>query len=432
MSRIISYGNGQQLTLDLPDEQFVADVGNAPSTPLSDPGAALLAAVTDPLDFPPLSSAVVPGDRVAIAVDTQLPRVVDLVAGVVHVLVSAGAQIPDITVLYSTADGRDQQLVQRYPELQHLVHDPDDHEQMCYLAASESGRPVYFNRALTDADVVVPLGVLCPSQALGYAGINSGLYPAFTDAATQHRFRRAAAGFGDQQQFQEVAPSARLEWSAEREVRAQELSATLNQLRQQSCQEADEATWLLGVLFSVQVVRGGGDEVLQVIAGDQRAVTLEGERLCQQVWSPEVPGRAAMVIASMTDHATTTWDQVARAIHASLPLVEDDGTLVICSSQLPAPGPALARLAGSQEHELTADQLMESASQDNLAAVALSYARERCRVYLVGQTGADDFADSDTITIAAADEIERLAQTHASCTLVANADQTVPHIKFPA
>ena len=62
------------------------------------------------------------------------------------------------------------------------VHDPVDRVQLSYLAASTEAKPIYVNRALSDADLVIPIGCLHPEGALGYFGVYSGIFPAFSDA----------------------------------------------------------------------------------------------------------------------------------------------------------------------------------------------------------------------------------------------------------
>ena len=42
-------------------------------------------ALAEPLEFPPLAAGIVPGDRVAIAVDEDVPCVAEIVRGAVEV-----------------------------------------------------------------------------------------------------------------------------------------------------------------------------------------------------------------------------------------------------------------------------------------------------------------------------------------------------------
>ena len=67
------------------------------------------------------------------------------------------------------------------------THDPTDRDDLGYLAASKEGKPIYVNRVLHDADVVLPISCLRPDSALGYHGVFGGLFPTFSDEQTIFR-----------------------------------------------------------------------------------------------------------------------------------------------------------------------------------------------------------------------------------------------------
>ena len=133
---------------------------------------------------------------------------------------------------------------------------------MAYLAANESGEAILINRALHEADVVLPVGCLRADETAGYFGIHSSVFPAFSDAKTIQRFR----GFG------------RLNG---RGNRRRELTA-----------EVDHVAWLLGVNFTIQVVPAAGDRVLHVLAGQSDSVRQRGRELYRAAWSWPVAERA--------------------------------------------------------------------------------------------------------------------------------------------
>ena len=64
----IRYGQDATLSLDLSHEALVADCAEPHGFPLDDTVAAVQAALTAPLDFPPLANMVLPDDRVVVAV----------------------------------------------------------------------------------------------------------------------------------------------------------------------------------------------------------------------------------------------------------------------------------------------------------------------------------------------------------------------------
>src|SRR5690606_29237808 len=56
------------------------------------------------------------------------------------------------------------------------LHDADDPNAVAYVAANEDSDPIYVNRTLVDADVVLPLSCARHQESLDYLGANS-LFP---------------------------------------------------------------------------------------------------------------------------------------------------------------------------------------------------------------------------------------------------------------
>ena len=68
------------------------------------------------------------------------------------------------------------------------IHDPVDPNAVAYIAASRPGNPIYINRALFDADVVIPIGSICANDR----DDRPILYPEFSSAETIARFRNGS------------------------------------------------------------------------------------------------------------------------------------------------------------------------------------------------------------------------------------------------
>ncbi|MEK6248099.1 MAG: hypothetical protein N2C12_07960, partial [Planctomycetales bacterium] len=84
MSLTVKYGENGQLPLDVPAGALVAEFGHPSTSAVADAGAAMATALAEPIDFPPLMSAVVPGDRVVIPLDPGLPQSPALVARLIE------------------------------------------------------------------------------------------------------------------------------------------------------------------------------------------------------------------------------------------------------------------------------------------------------------------------------------------------------------
>src|SRR5262249_30279765 len=153
-------------------------------------------------------------------------------------LIAAGIDPDGITILRSESDvsaGMENPCRLIDPDvakrIHMLTHDPSSRRNLAYLAASESGDQIMLNRMLTDADVVLSVGVRQREKATGYYGIHTALYPEFSDELTQARFRKHDRFSNN---------------GHHRELR----------------QEVNQVAWLLGANFTVQIVPGAGDEIL--------------------------------------------------------------------------------------------------------------------------------------------------------------------------
>ncbi len=293
---------------------------------IADPAVAMAAAFAEPLDFPPLDQAIIPGDRVALAVEHGLPQAPVLVAALIRTLLAAEPGPAEICVLQARAD-RDcrpddvlaKLAADKRERVEFAVHDPHHRDSLCYLAADESGSPIYVNRRLFDADVVLPLGCLRLDAVLGYYGANATLYPAFSDQPTLDRFETTGIG------------------------------ATADEITQRR-HKADEVAWLIGAQMTIQVVPAAGGGVLDVLVGTSETVGRRGKELCEAAWSYEIPRRAELVVASIEGAAgQQTWENVGRALAAAARAVTDQGAIALCTELADEPSPVLRSISRAKD-----------------------------------------------------------------------------------
>ena len=397
MSFELKYGDSGSLTIEIPTEAILVDFSTPRGTPLDDPSAAVAAAVSTPLEFPRLQDATIPGDRIVLAVDRGVPQMPAVVAGVIHTLIDGGVQPRNLEIVLAASvdESSDDPLSDLSdlirPEIQVSRHDAYDRESLAYLAASKDAHPIYFNRKLADADVVLPISTLRLDQALGYSGVHSGLYPTFADDATQKRYR---------------APSSS-DWSAHRRRR---------------CEEAEEAAWALGVQFTIQVAPGPGNSLLHVLAGDSQAVAKRGQELCVAAWFHEPPRRADLVIAAIEGGPDQqTWENFGRALFAATQAVTENGSIALCTSLRSRPGAALQRLAGMRDYESLLHELRRERSIDAIPAALLAESLERYQVFLLSDLDEESVEDLGVAHVGSGEQLERLSRQFNSCIVLGNA-----------
>ncbi len=404
MPQKIRYGEKHVLSLDVPAATLVAECTNRRAAPLDDPAAAVAAALSHPEHFPPFRKAVVPGDRVVIAVDAGTPQLGAVSAGAVHTLLEASVQAHDITILVpseAAAGQWKQESLAAVPgdlagQIQVAIHDPEAEDELSYLAATAEGHPIYLNRLLCDADVVLPVETARVDSSLGYLGAHACLYPAFSDRATQARFRIPAA-------------------------------TTVENQRQRHREESNEVAWLLGVQFAVQIIPGPGDSILHVLAGQVDEIGEHGQRLCREAWAYSVPRAANLVIASIAGgQQQQTWENFGRALYAASQVCTDEGTIVLCTELRCRPGPALRRLIGHGQSGDMLNRLSNVSSPDAVSASLLIEACESKHVYLLSGLSEQTVEDLGLGFVSEPGDIGRLSQRHASCILLPDAHRAMP------
>jgi len=386
MAFSLRYGINSSLTLDAPSGGLT--VCDSPrGAAVADLPAAVAAALAAPLDYPPLAQAVLPGDKVTLALAPDLPRPEVLLAALVAVLAAAGVEAADITLL------RTEGATGEIGPSPTVTHAPGQRDSLGFLGSTSGGDEIYLNRALADADVVISLGVPRLELAAGYYGVQGSVYPAFADAKTQARYRNLD---------QRGTPAEAL---------------------RQARSDVEDAARQLGSQFTLQVVPGAGDDVLHVLAGLSGSVERRGRELLQAAWTFDVPARAELVIAAIAGSAERqTWHALGRAVTAALPVLADDGAIAVCCDLAALPGPAVESLAFGDDRRAALRHWKKHAPADFLPALQLAEAMERGRVYLLSRLDETLVEELGMAAIANGAELARLATRKGACLVLPGAD----------
>ncbi|MEX2171251.1 MAG: lactate racemase domain-containing protein [Pirellulales bacterium] len=350
-----------------------------------------------PLAFPALAEALVPGDRVAVAVGDGIPQVADVVHGALRTLEQAGVERDSIDVVL--ADAADEQsLAGKLGAARLAVHNPGDASQLCFMGLTSAGRELRINRHLFEADIVLPLTCARHSEEHDARGVFQGLFPRFADEETIRRFR----------QLESWTSSAR---------------------KRELAKETAEAGWLVGAPLVVEVVPDRGDRVAAVLAGDPTAVAAEAQRQCAEVWSSQFPESASLVVAVVAgDQREQTWDNIARALAAAGKVAGDGGAVAVVCDVRGRLGKSLGRLVRSDDREALGHKLMNDTSDDNWCAWELIQALERGPVYLMSGLDAETVEELGVAPIANKNELARLMSRHPTCIVLEGAQHVVPTV----
>lgn len=400
----LRYGRTATLTLPLDPATSAGCFLGEPPQPI-DVRKATTSALSAPVDYPPLSQALVGGDHVTVAVDRLVPHAAEASAAVVEHLVEYGVPTDAITVLFSEARAA-APLNVRLPQpmvggKQHAgvhleVHDPDDRGKLSFLTNTPAGKPIYLNRSLGEADLMIAVGAWRGAESWSYRGPYGGIYPTFSDRASQVRFRNPALLHADDETFRK------------------------------SQAEIESIGWKSGAQFTVQLVPGAAEEVAAVVAGEVTAVAKRAAVLHGARHRHEVAGPMRTVIASLTGTAAQTWEQFALTLGAVLGSVDDGGVVAVCTELAEPMGPALELLSQcGDDRDAVLAHLRKERLVDVFIALQLAEAQRRVRIHLLSKLDPDLVENLGMQPIDEPAEVGRLATRGGACLVVADAQHAV-------
>jgi len=329
----------------------------APHSAVRDARAAVLDALDHPVRFEPFRRALTRDDRIALVVDESLPRLPELIAGILEYL--AGAGIPPSAVTAISPPGCGQPWVNDLPDtmadLQTEVHRPGDRNRLSYLAATKEGHRIYLNRTVVDADQVIVLTGRGYDPLLGYSGAAGSVYPGLADSES---VRNLVPKLSPQ-----TAPDGSWPVTA----------------------EAKEVTWLLGSPFFVQVIEGAGDDIDRVVAGFADATT-EAARQLDDRWKSEVGEAADTVVVTLSGEPDRhDFAALARAAATGARVVKAGGAIILLSEADPEIGGAADVLRRTDEPPEAVRTLFREKPPDAAAAVQWAWAAGRARLCVASE-----------------------------------------------
>jgi nickel-dependent lactate racemase len=375
---------------ELPELAVVEDVVSP-----ADPIEATVAALAAPIEYPPLSAGIVPGDRVTIALDETTPRAAEVVRGAIKSFELAGVEADAITVVGSDAGAmhicREACSAEQTRGVKFVVHDPSDEKNLCMVGMTKGGVPLVVNREIFDADVVLPIGCV----RLDGRGAYESLFPRFSNVESIEKYRTPTF----------------LESTAEQAERKR---------------ETNQAGWLIGVPMVVEVVPGGGESVAHVLAGEPTVVARESQELARERWSLECPHQVSLMIATIGGGPESqTWTNVGRALAMAEPLVVEGGAVAICSNLSERPGRSLGRLIGNPDLDRLIRKIANEHDIDSWPAWHLARALQRGPVYLLSQLEDETAEDLGFAPVTSIDEIVRLAEHYETFVIVEDSQNAV-------
>lgn len=340
-------------------------------------------ALNQPLGFPELHRCTIPGDQVAIVVDPETPMLGELLLCVYEQLqLVADGGVTASLVLPPDPEGRSWEwLKESLPlhvqqQIKIVIHDPADRTQVSYVASSGSGERIYLNRLVSEADLIITIGLIQADHELGFRGTSSCLFPALSDKETHNLVLASLAA-----------------------AKSTEESQTMREL-------VDEIGWLLGTQFTIQVIPGPkGPSV--VLAGLPEEVFPAGCELVEKTWTVSLDEEVSSVITSIPG-GPCGWKQFGQALQTASEVVEQGGRIIVVADIEAPEGPAATMLRRCQDPEELLKPLRREPTSDSVEISQLIEASRKARIYLRSELPTELIEELGMFPLASEEELQRL------------------------
>lgn len=377
--------------LDIPEKNLISALGVVSQGTIENPAIALRMALENPFRFPPLRRALTPDDQVTIVLDEELKQIATYLIPLLEHLAEAGISAGRITLLCKDASTEQpwlDELPDAYEDVRIVIHDPDDRKQLNYLATTKSGRRVYLNKWIVEADQIVVLGRRIFSADQEDYGAETIIFPDYADRESQKLFANKGKSPTDHSVL----------WN-----------------------EATEIAWLLGAPFFVQIIENADFSPSHIVAGTQES-SIEGKRLLNSRWRMEFPEPADLVIAAITGQPGQELQQIAKALAAAAKVTKVDGKIALLTDFEPEIHDFQDHfeelLAASKHTEFSEDQTLPLDSQ---VLTQWSKAQDKATLYLLSKLSDDAAEDLMTIPLHHAREVQKLLRNETTCIVLPDA-----------
>jgi nickel-dependent lactate racemase len=382
----------EEIALEVKDECVIQLQEAIPSPAIDDVAAAVTYAIENPIAFPALRTAIVPGDHVAIVLDGGIPQPADLLGPILECLAEAGVQRHDTAIVETTyPSGSRVRLTPDDvpPGIRLVQHDPHDRNRLSYLASTKSGTRLYLNREVADADLVVLVGRVEYDAILGFRGTASSVFPGMADAAAQQI------------------------------VRGQICKPITATTQLAARHESDEVAWLLGVQFAIQIVIGRRNEVVNILAGHGPDVQRAAQRVLEGFWKRTPSRRSDLVVAVISGEPDRQgFHELGAALVSAAKLVREGGRIVVLSAIDAVPGTTLRAAQELKDPVKVLDFVRRNRGDDAVSTWQIAQSCQHARVCLKSRLSDDLVEDLGMTPIASAAEVQRLVNHSASCVIL--------------
>jgi lactate racemase len=276
----------EKMPVILPEGWHISGVMEPCSLPgVADPALETQRSLQQPTGSARLCELAKPGQKIVLVIDdgSRPTPIARLLPVVITELKRAGVKLDEITLVPALGVHRameEHEIAGRIgsewlPALRHENPDCGDPEKLAFLGTTRRGTPVYINKTVAEADLIVSIGCIEPHIIASFGGGYKNLVPGVAGRQTiahNHALNCQPGTFN---------------------MVGQPIDKNPMRL------DLEEAAGMLkGRVFIINAVLNCSLEVVQVVCGDPIAAHREGARISAGIYGVKLPGPADVVITN--------------------------------------------------------------------------------------------------------------------------------------
>jgi len=369
----IPYGQGE-LSFQLPGDLEVREA-RLNSLPEIDTQAELARALAEPIASPPLEELAAGAKSVLIICDDNTrPTPAHLILpAMLARLEAAGVERGGISILIAGGSHRPMTEDELRAKVGHQVfesvpvfnHEYANKEKLVYLGDTANGTPIWINKMVFEADLVLAVGGIVPHRYCGWSGGGKIIQPGVCGEETT------------------IATHLMI---------TKDESITLGNIDNPVRAEIDEIALKAGLKFIVNVIMDADQRVVGLVAGDPIKAHRSGVEIAKQVYGVAMQ-RADLVIISSFPADLNFW-QAGKALYSADLAVQQGGRIILVTPAIEGPGEHLEFLTlMSRPYEEIMAAVERGEVEDKIGAagaLAVALVKQRAQVKLVSDGLTDE------------------------------------------